>query len=180
MQSLPFRVLELPTNNPAAALGIVPMPDSISANALAAPSAPMMQNMVKPRRASTEATRRGAAGLEYRLQGAFELLGQKGRKRRASGLPEVRHIAFYSVLRLTPPDRATDGLDGLKALTTAVPDTQGDAPGPERVLGCVEANRAICAGASSPYIIERLADISMRSWGNETGWNSRRSSARLV
>jgi hypothetical protein len=38
----------------------VPMPDSISASALAAPSAPMIQNMVKPRRASTEATRRGA------------------------------------------------------------------------------------------------------------------------
>ena len=34
--------------------------DSISASALAAPSAPMIQNMVKPRRASTEATRRGA------------------------------------------------------------------------------------------------------------------------
>jgi hypothetical protein len=40
-----------------AALGIVPMPDSISASALAAPSAPMIQNMVKPRKASTEATR---------------------------------------------------------------------------------------------------------------------------
>jgi len=39
---------------------IVPLPDSISASALAAPSAPMIQNMVKPRRASTEATRRGA------------------------------------------------------------------------------------------------------------------------
>src|SRR5260221_13635991 len=45
-----------------AVLRIVPLPDSISASAFAAPSAPMIQNMVKPRTASTEATRRGVRG----------------------------------------------------------------------------------------------------------------------
>jgi hypothetical protein len=48
---------------------IVPLPDSISASALAAPSAPMIQNVVKPRRASTEATRRGA-GSRSRIAGS--------------------------------------------------------------------------------------------------------------
>src|SRR2546430_6356298 len=43
-----------------AVLGIMPLPDSISASALAAPSAPIIHNMVKPRRASTEAARCGA------------------------------------------------------------------------------------------------------------------------
>ena len=116
-------------------------------------------------------------GLEYWLQGAFELLGQKGRKRRVSGLPKVRHIALYSVLPLTPPDRAigTFGLDGLKALATAVPDTQGDAPGSELVLGRVEVNRHKIFGCwrLAPSSPEHTRGLQLPEvWGATSNLNS--------